>query len=141
MYYIGGRPACMGGARGYPYAAAPTLQAHCAHHGHICLGGRRRRSATSGRRRRVRVGVELMLGWACADNACTSVWACTPSGLVREDTRCLAIALCSVDGFRRSATSDRWAGSESGCRVDARMGLRGQCLHLGVGVHSKRACS
>uniref|UniRef100_A0A9I9E9E6 Uncharacterized protein n=2 Tax=Cucumis melo TaxID=3656 RepID=A0A9I9E9E6_CUCME len=31
----------------------------------------------------VRAGVELMLGWACADNACTSMWACTPSGLVR----------------------------------------------------------
>uniref|UniRef100_A0A9I9E9I4 Uncharacterized protein n=1 Tax=Cucumis melo TaxID=3656 RepID=A0A9I9E9I4_CUCME len=47
----------------------------------------------------VRAGVELMLGWACADNACTSVWACTPSGLVREDTRCLVIASCLVEGF------------------------------------------
>jgi hypothetical protein len=29
-YYIGGRLACMGGARGYPYMAAAMLQRICA---------------------------------------------------------------------------------------------------------------
>lgn len=33
MYYIGGRPACMGGAWGYPYVAISPLQAQCSAHG------------------------------------------------------------------------------------------------------------
>uniref|UniRef100_A0A9I9E1V7 Uncharacterized protein n=1 Tax=Cucumis melo TaxID=3656 RepID=A0A9I9E1V7_CUCME len=28
------------------------------------------------------VGQGVRAGWACLDNACTSVWACTPSVLV-----------------------------------------------------------
>ena len=84
----------------------------------------------------VRAGCQIdILGWVLLGQ-------CLHLGVgVHSKWACLAIASCLVEGFGHNDGLVHRAGSESGCRVDARMGLRGQCLHLGVGVHSKRACS
>ncbi|KAE8637134.1 hypothetical protein Csa_021690 [Cucumis sativus] len=68
----------------------------------------------------VRAGCRVdVLGWACLDDACTLLWA--SFGLaVLEDTRCLSIASCLVEGFGRNvgfSPNVGW-GVRAGSRVD-----------------------